>query len=280
MPEPEIDIDHLRQWIGRAQEATDILADRLVTGLTATLDQEAHFPARCGHVPVLAHFCLMPPSAPLSRIDVDGHPVRGDFLPPVPLPRRMWAASVVRFHQPLRTDERVSRTSRIADVNLKRGKSGTLVFVEVEHVLSGSAGGLIEERQSIVYRQAISKPTSAPAVEAPGLRHRRLHAGTVLLMRYSALTFNGHRIHYDLPYATKVEGYPGLVVHGPLQASLLAEFAAEIRGEAPRGFAFRGLTPLIAGQDFTLNAEEAAEGMRLWVLDQGGHRTMQAEATW
>ena len=162
----------------------------------------------------------------------DGHPTRGGFLPPVPLPRRMWAGGELEFFEPLRVGDDSKRTSRITDVTIKTGSTGTLCFVSVEHIVSTPRGMALRERQDIVYRDMGGAAPSAKAPPpAPVAKHRESHVSDpVLLFRYSALTFNGHRIHYDRDYVTKVEGYPGLIFHGPLQAALIVEFAAKLHG--------------------------------------------------
>ena len=169
----------------------------------------------------------------MSELGPDGHPARGGFLPPVPLPRRMWAGGELEFFDTLRVGDEVTRTSRIAEVTMKTGSTGVLCFVSVDHLVTTPRGTAIRERQDIVYRD-VSTAAAAPAKPAappPTAQHRESHmADPVLLFRYSALTFNGHRIHYDRDYVTKVEGYPGLIFHGPMQAAL----AGGIRGQAAR----------------------------------------------
>ncbi len=281
----EVDIDHLRGWIGREEEASDVVTPRLLESLRATFDSEQNFPRRRDAVPVSIHWCLAPTIAPTGELGIDGHPRRGGFLPPVPLPRRMWASSEVRFGSELRAGDAVTRRSRIADVSLKTGRTGSLCFVLVDHAFGTQRGFAIEERQTIVYRAA---QTAAPALRPEGLtpsprpaHQLTLHAGEPLLFRYSALTFNSHRIHYDRRYAIEQEGYSGLVVQGPLQASLLLEFAVDLRnGAAPKRFSFRGLSPLTDRQSFTLSAIDQPDGLDLWIDDSQGATTMRAEARW
>ena len=180
------------------------------------------------------HWCLAPAVVPASELGPDGHPARGGFLPPVPLPRRMWAGGELEFFDTLRVGDEVTRTSRIKDVTMKTGSTGTLCFVAVDHELTTPRGTAIRERHDIVYRDVIAGCRRRPpsrAAPPPVAQHRETHmADPVLLFRYSALTFNGHRIHYDRDYVTKVEGYPGLIFHGPMQAALQIEFAAKLRG--------------------------------------------------
>lgn len=214
----------------------------------------------------------------------DGHPTRGGFLPPVPLPRRMWAGGEIEFLQPLQVGDESTRTSRIADVQVKSGSTGTLCFVSVEHSISSPRGIAIRERQDIVYREMTSSaPAGAKAPPPPPTaQHRETHVSDpVLLFRYSALTFNGHRIHYDRDYVTKVEGYPGLIFHGPLQAAFIIEMAAKLHGgKAPKKFTYRGLQPLFEGTEFSINANETEAGMELWTANAEGQPTMKGTAVW
>jgi 3-methylfumaryl-CoA hydratase len=277
------DLDHLRQWIGRSEKASDIVTAQLVRGLRATLFLEIGTPKPGEAAPFTVHWCLAQPVYPMSELGPDGHPARGGFLPPVPLPRRMWAGGELEFLEPLRVGDETTRTSRISDVTMKTGSTGALCFVSVEHLITTSRGLAIRERQDIVYRDV--SPTAAPAKPAappPAARHRESHvADPVLLFRYSALTFNGHRIHYDRDYVTKVEGYPGLIFHGPMQAALLVEFAAKLHGgTAPKKFSYRGVQPLFEGGEFSVNANNADAGMELWTANSAGQPTMKGTATW
>jgi 3-methylfumaryl-CoA hydratase len=279
-----IDLDHLRQWIGRTEQASDLVTAQLVKGLRATLFLDIGTPTQGDAAPFTVHWCLAQPVYPMAMLGPDGHPTRGGFLPPVPLPRRMWAGGEIEFLQPLRVGDEVTRASRIADVTLKAGSTGALCFVAVQHEISTARGTAIRERQDIVYRDIPATAAAAPAqpAAAPVATHRETHlADPVLLFRYSALTFNGHRIHYDRDYVTKVEGYPGLVFHGPMQAALLVEFAAKLRGgTAPKKFAYRGVQPLFDGAEFSVNANEAATGHELWTANAQGQPTMKASASW
>jgi 3-methylfumaryl-CoA hydratase len=280
-----IDLDHLRQWIGRTTEASDIVTAQLVKGLRATLFQEIGEPKPGDAAPFTVHWCLAPPVFPMSQLSQDGHPTRGGFLPPVPLPRRMWAGGQLEFFDTLRVGDQSTRSSRIADVTMKTGSSGVLCFVSVEHEVTTPRGIAIRERQDIVYRDASSgqpAPQAKPAAAPPPAQHRESHmADPVLLFRYSALTFNGHRIHYDRDYVTNVEGYPGLIFHGPLQASFIVELAARLRGGKPPGnISYRGLQPLFEGSEFSINANETSGGMELWTANAAGQPTMKGTATW
>lgn len=280
-----LDIEHLRSWIGRTEEVSDVITPRLAQGLRVTLFMEPGIPKAGDAAPLSTHWCLAPVAVAASELGPDGHPERGGFLPPVPLPRRMWAGAQTQYTQALRVGDEVTRRSVIKDVTLKSGSSGRLCFVTVEHVFSSARGEAIREHHDIVYRDAAAagggNSPQASKAPPPAAEHRReLVADPVLLFRYSAVTFNGHRIHYDYRYVTGVEGYPGLVFHGPLQASLLLEFAASLRGGAmPKVFIHRGVHPLFEGP-FSLNAKQDATGFELWTANAEGVPTMKASARW
>ncbi|MGX9432225.1 MULTISPECIES: FAS1-like dehydratase domain-containing protein [Bradyrhizobium] len=281
----QLDLDHLRQWIGRTTEASDTVTAQLVKGLRATLFQEIGEPKMGDAAPFTVHWCLAQPVFPMSQLGPDGHPTRGGFLPPVPLPRRMWAGGELEFLDTLRVGDEPKRVSRISDVSLKSGSTGTLCFVSVHHEVTTPRGLAIRERQDIVYREMTSTPaaTSAKAPPPPPVaKHHESHmADPVLLFRYSALTFNGHRIHYDRDYVTKVEGYPGLIFHGPLQAAFIIELAAKLHGgQPPKKFVYRGVQPLFEGSEFSVNANENGEGLELWTANSEGQPTMKGTATW
>jgi 3-methylfumaryl-CoA hydratase len=280
----KLDLDHLRQWIGRATEASDIVTAQLVKGLRATLFQEIGEPKTGDAAPFTTHWCVAQPVFPMSQLGPDGHPARGGFLPPVPLPRRMWAGGELEFLDTLRVGDEATRSSRISDVTVKTGSTGALCFVSVEHLVKTARCTAIRERQDIVYRDVSGTPQAAPAKPAapPVPQHRESHmADPVLLFRYSALTFNGHRIHYDRDYVTKVEGYPGLIFHGPLQATFMVELAAKLHGgKPPKKFSYRGLQPLFEGSEFSINANTTDNGMELWTANSAGQPTMKGTATW
>ncbi|MBX9651373.1 MAG: MaoC family dehydratase N-terminal domain-containing protein, partial [Xanthobacteraceae bacterium] len=233
--------------------------------------------------PWTTHWCLAQPVFPMSMLGPDGHPTRGGFLPPVPLPRRMWAGGELEFFDALRVGDDSKRTSRITDVTVKTGSTGVLCFVSVEHIITTPRGMAVRERQDLVYRDmGGAAPAAKAPPPAPVAKHREVRVSDpVLLFRYSALTFNGHRIHYDRDYATKVEGYPGLIFHGPLQAALIVEFAAKLHGgKPPKKFSYRGLQPLFEGTEFSVNANEGAAGTELWIANAEGQPTMKGTATW
>ena len=276
-----VDIDHLRSWIGREDTATDVIGEDLARKYHAMFDMPDAPPALGAAVPRLLHFCLGQPAVPTAGLGPDGHPARGGFLPPVPLPRRMWAGGALTFHGDLKVGDAVKRISRIADVSLKEGRTGQLCFVTVAHQVEANGVLLVDERQDIVYRAADSGAAgkALPPAERGGFV-KPMAAGTPLLFRYSALTFNAHRIHYDRPYATEVEGYPALVVQGPMQAALLCNYATELRGAPPVRFSFRGLSPLFDTDVFALHAKADGDGLALWTARDGGPVAMAAEASW
>ena len=280
----DLDLDALRAWIGRRETRADLVTAAPLAALAATLDRD-DAPASAA-VPPLHHWLCFLPVAPMHQLGDDGHPARGGFLPPVPLPRRMWAASAIQFHGPLHVGATITRTTEIVDVQAKDGRSGPLVFVTLCHELAVGAAPAITERQEIVYRGDAAAGAASPAPRpAPGdaAWQREVRPDPVLLFRYSALTFNGHRIHYDRPYATGVEGYPGLVVHGPLLATLLADLVRRKLPEATLAhFEFRAVRPVFEGAPFHLCGAPAPDGRsaRLWVRDAEGALCMEAAATW
>lgn len=277
-----LDIDHLRGWIGNEDIGVDIVSEDLARKYHATFDDPGEAPKPGEVVPRLIHFCLAQPAAPTGALGPDGHPARGGFLPPVPLPRRMWAGGAFSFSGDLRVGDVVRRISRIADVVLKEGRTGPLCFVTVEHRVEANGALVLEERQDIVYRDldGAAGTTKQPPSAEQGAHQRPMRAEAPLLFRYSALTFNGHRIHYDRRYVMEVEGYPGLIVHGPMQAALLCNYATELRGAPPRRFSFRGLSPLFDDDAFALHAAEEGAGLKLWTAKQNGTLCMTAEAAW
>lgn len=261
-----------------------------MAGLSATLDYATPRAAPGEPLPPLWHWLYFLPATAASAIDRDGHARRGGFLPPVPLPRRMWAGSDIRFVAPLYVGDAVERVSLIEDVSHKRGRSGELVFVTVLHRLARGEQLVLEERQQLVYREAgggeaaalpTQAPAQVPAQAAPAAAQwsRAIHPDPVLLFRYSALTFNSHRIHYDREYATREEGYPGLVVQGPLAATLLVDLLERaLPGVQLRSFRFRGNRPLLEGADILLQGRCEGERAELWALDAGGAPALTASA--
>ena len=275
-------------WIGREEVRTDRVDAGLVSRWLATFDRDA---PGDDNVPQGLHWCLCLPDAATAKLGPDGHPLRDDvvesFLPPVPLPRRMWASSKVAFLKPLHIGAVVTRTSRILSISEKSGNSGQLVFVDVAHETSTEKGLAVREVQSIVYRAAVGLETplsppvdSAGSFDADGWDAQRVVVPCEpLLFRYSALTFNSHRIHYDLPYARDEERYRGLVVHGPLTASLLLDLARRALGDnALASFAFRGLSPAICGEALHLVMRGSGNDMELAAFAGDGRQIMVASA--
>jgi 3-methylfumaryl-CoA hydratase len=266
-------------WVGREQVQRDVLTPALLARFRATFDSDG-----TGDIaPLGIHWCLCTPDAATAELDTDGHPKRGGFLPPIPLPRRMWASSNVTFHAPIHGGAAIERRSIIAGIEEKTGGSGALVFVQIDHDTTSDGVLAVSERQTIVYREA-STTTPAPLGSGtPRLSdyawHRALTPGAPLLFRYSALTFNSHRIHYDLPYATGEEGYLGLVVHGPLTASLLLDLAArELGANRLASFSFRGVSPAIANEPLHLVGNIDGLALRLAALGSDGREVMTATA--
>ncbi|MBI1396660.1 MAG: acyl-CoA dehydrogenase [Betaproteobacteria bacterium] len=255
-----------------------------VAGLAATLERDDVRAEIGADLPPLWHWMFLAPIARQSDIGPDGHPKRGGFLPPVPLPRRMWAGGRLRFHEPLRVGDEIRRESRVAAVDMKSGSTGTLVFVRVEHAIGTDRGIALTEEHDIVYRDHPTPDAPAPSPRAaPGdaAFSREVCADPVMLFRYSALTFNGHRIHYDRSYVTEVEGYPGLVVHGPLIATLLVDLLARNLPDARvSGFSFRAVRPTFDIHRFSVCGRPDADGrIALWGRDHEGWLTMDASAT-
>jgi 3-methylfumaryl-CoA hydratase len=274
----------LQAWVGRTETQHDDITAAPLRGFAATLDRDDPPPEKGTPVPPLAHWLYFLPAHRHSEIGEDGHAKRGGFLPPVPLPRRMWAGGRLAWNaaNPLKVGDQAVRVSRIASVTEKTGRSGDLVFVTVVHELSNANGVAVTEEHDIVYRGA-PRPGDAPAapVAAPNdaAWSRELAPDDVLLFRYSALTFNGHRIHYDRRYVTEVEGYAGLVVHGPLIATLLADLVRrELPGTKLTRFEFKALRPTIDGRPMRVCGKRDAQGISLWAQDHEGWLTMTAQA--
>ena len=280
-----LDVGHLKQWVGRTEVLTDQVTVAPVRALAATLEREGAALQPGDPIPPCWHWLYFLPGHRQSELGPDGHPRRGGFLPPVPLPRRMWAGSTLEFRRPLRVGDTITRSSRIVDVSAKEGRTGSLVFVKVRHEVADAAGLAVLEDQDLVYREA-STPGAVPprGVPAPGGAEwtREIHPDEVLLFRYSALTFNGHRIHYDWRYATEAEGYPDLVVHGPLTATLLLELLHRERPETQlTRFTFRGVAPLFANTPFHVCGRSGDDGtsVLLWAERPDGTLAMEAAAT-
>lgn len=274
--------DDFSAWVGKTETVVDVLEPARSNALRAALGDNVPgaAPLALGdELPLLHHWLYFWNVQPPRALGTDGHPAKGGFLPPVPLPRRMWAGGRCKFLQPLKLGEQVTKTSTILKVESKTGRSGTLVFVTVRHELTGDAGLAISEEQDLVYREAAapgSIPTPAASGPEPSASWRSdILPDPVLLFRYSALTMNGHRIHYDRPYAMGEEAYPGLVVHGPLQATLLIDLANRKVGKPITGFDFRGQAPAFDGTPLSVCGDPTEDGANVWT-EQAGAKNMVA----
>lgn len=272
----------VRAWIGRSEEAADVIQPERVAALWATLDRDGPAPGEGASLPPLWHWLSFWTIARRSDLGPDGHPSLGGFLPELTGVRRMWAGSRVTFHKALPIGSAVTRRSTIEDVAEKNGRSGRLVFVTVRHEISDNAGLAVTDRHDIVYRPLPGPGTADPKRPAPApeqaARVERWTADSTLLFRYSALTFNGHRIHYDQPYATKREGYPGLVVHGPLLGTLMAAAAQALEPDRPlASFSFKALAAVFADEPFQIMAEEDG---RVWIRRHDGGLAAEGRVAW
>ena len=277
-----LDLPHLRQWIGKSETRQERLAAFPSNALAATLNRDDPLYEEGSALPPLWHWLHFLPISPLREAGPDGHPARGGFLPPVPLPRRMWAGSRFVFLQPLRIGEVSTRVSTVIKIEHKSGKSGDLVFVTVRHEIAGANGPAIEEEHDIVYRDAAAPGAPPPpSVNPPGGAEWSFPQvpDSVLLFRYSALTFNSHRIHYDLDYVMKDEGYPGLIVHGPLIATLLLDGLRRAHPQAHvKTFAFRAVAPTFHIDPFAVHGKLNGTGKALLWAEKGGALTMDGHA--
>jgi len=272
----------LRQYIGRTETRVDTIAPVPATLHAAALDRDDP-PYKAGDaLPPGWHRLYFLSAVRPGELGEDGHTVRGKFMPPVPLPRRMFAGAKLAFHRPLVIGEQVTRTSEIVSLEGKQGRTGDLVFVTVVQRYSVGDALALEETQDIVYRSASRGSEGGPAEPVePAPWQREIHPDPVLLFRYSALTFNAHRIHYDYPYVTEVEGYPGIIVHGPLIATLLLDLVRRERtGARVTGFSYRARRPLFSPDPFTVRGWPAADGrsVRLAAANHEGGAAMTAEA--
>lgn len=275
----------LKQWVGRRRETEDFAAPWPVAALSATLDEDDPAPGMGDTVPPLWHWLYFLEIARQSGIGPDGHAERGEFLPNLPLPRRMWAGSRLAFEgEPLRIGDSIRRVSEIKSVTAKSGSTGQMVFVTVLHTISGPRGVSCLEEHDIVYREA-AKPGEQQRAPTPAPANptwtKQLTPDPVLLFRFSALTFNGHRIHYDHPYVTGVEGYPGLIVHGPLMGMLQIELGRRKNPrKALRAFEFRALSPAFANAPITVAARREPDGSLVtWVANDKGGLAQQGKVS-
>jgi len=279
----QLDSDTLHAWVGKSETRDDVIDARPLVLLSVTLDRDDTPPRPGDAVPPLWHWLYFLPAYRQSEVGPDGHAKRGGFLPPVPLPRRMWAGSRIEWHRPLAVGAKATRESRIVSVTPKRGQSGELVFVVVRHEISVAGSLALTEEHDIVYRDLapVDQERRRTPATPPAAWTRRIVPDDVLLFRYSALTFNSHRIHYDRRYVTEVEGYPGLVVHGPLLATLLVDLLRRHRPDALlRRFEFRASKPLfdVAPFDVCGRADDDG-GVSLWAQGPDAALAMSAVAT-
>ena len=276
----DLNLSHLQQWIGTTEESIDTINLPPVTRIAATLDKADIFQDGDA-LPPAWHWLYFLPTTPLAETGPDGHAKRGGFIPPVPLPRRMWAAGKFDFVRPLRIGQPAHKKSEIVDVALKEGKSGQLVFVPVRHTISGPDGVALVEEQTLVYREAPQPGSPPPQPQAAPTNadwSRQIDPNIVLLFRYSALTFNSHRIHYDRDHCLH-EGYPGIIVHGPLIATLLLDLVREnLPNETIKQFSFRAVSPLFDIHPFTINGRREDQTVTLWAANHEGVLSTQATA--
>ncbi len=273
----------LTDWVGRTRVSEDLIAPFQARGMAAALDYESA-PGEGDALPPGWHWLYFPDIAPQSALGSDGHEARGEFLPPVPLPRRMWAGNRLAFYRPLIIGAKARRESEIVSVEEKTGRAGALAFVTVHHRYLSDQAVALEEWHDIVYRAPAAPDAGPPPIQKPPSEkqwQRALVPDEVMLFRYSAVTFNGHRIHYDHPYVTGTEGYDGLIVHGPLTASLLLDLVAR---EAPErtlsGVRFRAMRPVYAGRPLTVEgAADGTGGGAAWAVDADGAMAMRADLT-
>lgn len=276
-------MSEVMHWIGRQEIVQEQLDAQRVLQLATTLN----CPLDCQtgvSLPPLWHWIVTVAAIPMDNLGRDGHPQKGLFLPPIALPRRMWAGGRFEFGQAIKLGETVTRTSTIKDIKFKQGRSGDLAFVTVAHTIAGEQGGYVYEEHDIVYRQdptqdatqAVNQPKPLVDQEISDWQ-QTIQANPVMLFRYSALTFNGHRIHYDRDYAA-FEGYDGLVVHGPMIATYMLELVREhMPNVTVQQFSFRAFRPIIDIHPFTVHARRDANLVHVWATDHLGQRAMQGE---
>jgi 3-methylfumaryl-CoA hydratase len=282
-PPMTIEFDNLRRWVGRRESRTDTATTWPVAALSATLDRKDTEPKSGDVLPPGWHWLYFLEAKPASELGPDGHPKRGGFLPPVPLPRRMWAGGRIEFLHPLRIGDAIRRDSEIISVESKHGRSGDLVFVTVRHTISTGNEVAVREEHDIVYRDAAlpgEPPPPGKPAPASAAWHRSLVGDPVLLFRYSALTFNGYRIHYDLDYVRNEEHYPGLIVHGPLQTTLLLDLCRRHDPRPVKRLEYRALHPVFHTERFTVNGNPAPDGAtaELWTANAANKYAMTGTA--
>ena len=279
---PSQDLESLKKWIGERESDVDYVTVPGVHRLSALLDRDDAFPKAGDPLPIGWHAILFPRVVRQSQIGPDGHPKRGDFLPPVPLPRRMFAGKRVEFKAPLRIGDEVRRESTIDSVEVKQGRTGQMVFVTAKHDMYSPRGLAITEYQRLVYREEPEPDAPPPppqAAPAEAVWEKVVTPDNVMLFRFSALTFNGHRIHYDLPYATQVEGYPGLIVNGNLSTLMLFELAREHGPSPVATFSSRNVKPIIVGHPIHICGRPSDDNRsaKVWVTNHEGALCLTAD---
>ncbi|MEM7345561.1 MAG: MaoC family dehydratase N-terminal domain-containing protein [Chloroflexota bacterium] len=276
----DMDTAHLEKWVGNEQTSEALISVETVNLMAATLDREPTFKAG-DPLPPAWHWLYFHEAVPASGLGHEGHAKLGGFLPPVPLPRRMWAGGRFAFEQPVKIGELATKRSTVKSVTPKQGRTGQLCFVIVEHEVSVEGVHCFTEHQTIVYRDA-PKPGSSPEPQAApeGAEISASYVSDpIMLFRYSALTFNGHRIHYDVDYCREVEGYPDLVVHGPLMSTLLLDLCYnQYKDEALVGFKYQARSPLFNPSKFTVNGIRDGQTVQTWVANEAGGLIMDATA--
>jgi 3-methylfumaryl-CoA hydratase len=276
--------DQYDSWIGKQSSTEALVTAYQADALTATLDRDDSPYKEGDAIPPGWHLFYIREVVKLRDTASDGHPKRGDFLPPIDLPRRMWAGTQATYHKPIHVGETIRNVTTIEAVTPKVGKTGPLVFLKLKHEISGEDGVATTELQDVVYREEAQPGAVAPEpppAPAEAVWKRTIHPSPVLLFRYSALTMNSHRIHYDRTYVTEVEKYPGLLVHGPLTFTLLLDlFRRENSETALKSFAVRAVSPIYDTHDFTVEGVPGDDGeASLWALNNDGRLAMSAKAT-
>ena len=279
----DININDLKAWIGNEEVAYDEVSVNLEKKFRATIDEDPGSPQKGEIASSGIHWTLAPAIVKSSLLGKDSHPAKGEFLPPVPLPRRMWAGCQTKFFKPLLIGDEIKKVSSIFDVNLKNGKSGLLCFVKAKYEFYVNNELVIEEFHDIVYRDYLKQDKNIRTLNIlPGfdpVYKEKIHTHPTMLFRYSAITFNGHRIHYDYPYSTKEEGYKDLVFHGPLQATLMLRAAEKYKNKKVTKFAHKGIAPVYANEDLYVTIEHKPKGdIICYTSTDDAGITMEAEA--
>ena len=279
----DIDINELKTWIGNEEITYDEVSINLERRFRATLDEDPGMPQKGERASSGIHWALAPSVVKSSLLGKDSHPKKGEFLPPIPLPRRMWAGCQTKFLKPLLIGDEIKKKSTVFDINLKNGKSGLLCFVRAKYEFYVNNKLAIEEFHDIVYRDHIKEEKKLENINSlpfpDAVYEEKIHTHPTMLFRYSAITFNGHRIHYDYPYSTQEEGYKDLVFHGPLQATLMLRAAEKYKKKRLIHFSHRGVAPVYANEDLSIIIKNKPDGnLNCFTSTKGAGMTMKAEA--